>query len=296
VIIFGLLQYFVLPYNFLQHFGYGSQTIAPYETVNSNLNYIRIMSTLRGANPFGAYLVIVTSVLTALIIKAKENRWRTIYGLFMAAALITLFFSYSRSALIGSLIGILLVLSLNIRSPKAKRWVITSFSIVVAAVAITSFSLRHNVRFENIFTHTQQQSTVKTTSDQSHASALKSGLQDVLHQPLGRGPGTAGPASVYNNNSPRIAENYFVQIAQEVGWLGLILFILINWLIAKGLWLFRNSALSVALLAALVGITFINLLSHAWADDTLSYLWWGLAGIALAPALKTAVRSKEKKV
>jgi hypothetical protein len=23
------------------------------------------------------------------------------------------------------------------------------------------------------------------------------------------------------------------------------------------------------------------MLSHAWADDTLAYVWWGLAGIAM---------------
>ena len=37
------------------------------------------------------------------------------------------------------------------------------------------------------------------------------------------------------------------------------------------------------LFVSLIGISFINLLSHAWADDTLSLLWFGLAGIALAP-------------
>jgi hypothetical protein len=25
------------------------------------------------------------------------------------------------------------------------------------------------------------------------------------------------------------------------------------------------------------------MLSHSWADDTLAYLWWGLAGVAMAP-------------
>jgi hypothetical protein len=38
-------------------------------------------------------------------------------------------------------------------------------------------------------------------------------------------------------------------------------------------------------LASLIGISVINLVSHAWMDDTLSLLWWGLAGIALAPAI-----------
>jgi hypothetical protein len=47
----------------------------------------------------------------------------------------------------------------------------------------------------------------------------------------------------------------------------------------------RRELLSQILFASLIGITFINFLSHAWTDDTLAYLWWGLAGIALAPII-----------
>jgi O-antigen ligase len=83
----------------------------------------------------------------------------------------------------------------------------------------------------------------------------------------------------------RIAENYYLQIAQETGWLGLGLFlailIAVGWELAKR----RRRALAVMLLASLVGISVVNVLSHAWADDTLSLLWWGLAGIALVPAI-----------
>ncbi|MGH7237094.1 MAG: hypothetical protein ACREGF_00995, partial [Candidatus Saccharimonadales bacterium] len=64
VVAFGLLQYFVLPQDFLSHFGYGSQTVPAYETINNNRHYLRIMSSLRGANPLGAYLVIIISALS----------------------------------------------------------------------------------------------------------------------------------------------------------------------------------------------------------------------------------------
>jgi hypothetical protein len=65
----------------------------------------------------------------------------------------------------------------------------------------------------------------------------------------------------------------------------MILFIAINYLVACELWYRRNSLLARVLLASFVGITFVNLLSHAWADDTLAYLWWGLAGLAIAPII-----------
>ena len=74
VIIIGLLQRLVLPYDVLKHFGYNAQTIFPYQTINYDVNYVRIMSTLRGANPLGAYLVLVLSTLAVLFLRFKQKR------------------------------------------------------------------------------------------------------------------------------------------------------------------------------------------------------------------------------
>ena len=103
-----------------------------------------------------------------------------------------------------------------------------------------------------------------------------------MRRPLGAGTGTAGPASVYNDHPARIAENYYIQIGQEAGVIGLALFVAINLLVAGRLWHRRGQLLPDVLLASLIGISLVNLLSHAWTDDTISYVWWGLAGAALA--------------
>ena len=280
VVIFGLFQIFVLPNDFLKHFGYNlSATIAPFETINNNMYYVRIISTLRGANPLGAYLVIPISVLTVLMVRGKRH-WQQV--LFLLTSLITLFFSFSRSAWLGATISVALILALSLHSKVAQKRVLIVAGIGLIALSGLMFSLRHNTRVENVLFHTQTHSVVKTTSDQGHTEALKSGLSDLVHEPLGNGPGSAGPASVYNNHPARIAENYYIQIGQELGWIGLVVFLLINAYLACMLWLRRGDALALSLLASLIGISFINLLSHAWTDDTLAYIWWGLAGIAIA--------------
>jgi O-antigen ligase len=213
----------------------------------------------------------------------------TTLAVFGIAALIVLYFTYSRSAYIGAALTIFGIGWLSIKSSRAKRWLL----LVAAAVCVlgggTALLLRHNARFEDTFFHTSQLSRSPQSSNQNRTSALQSGVHDVLHEPFGRGPGTAGPASVHNNHPARISENYYLQIGQETGWLGLGLFIVINILVAKELWQRRGErdCLALALFASLIGLTFVNLLSHAWADDTLAYLWWGLAGIALAPIMQT---------
>jgi hypothetical protein len=51
------------------------------------------------------------------------------------------------------------------------------------------------------------------------------------------------------------------------------------------LWLRRLSPLAQVLLAGFIGINLVALLMHLWTDETASFLWWGLAGVALAPTI-----------
>jgi hypothetical protein len=291
VVIFAVLQYILLPHDFLVHFGYDTATtIAPIETINHNDSYIRVQSTLRGANPLGAYLVIILSVLAALFTRGRRRIICAVFGVLGAFAL---YASGSRSAWIGMLLSIALLAWLLIRGRRAQLLyaAIGTGFILLAGIGFLMF--RHNAGLQNAVLHTQDNSAVATTSNEAHASAVIQGLKDVAHQPLGDGPGTAGPASVYNGPyGGRIAENYYVQIAQEVGWLGLAL--LLSILVLVGIELYQRageSTLALALFAAFIGIAFINLLSHAWTDDTLAFLWWGLAAISLGSIKQKAGRS-----
>jgi hypothetical protein len=148
---------------------------------------------------------------------------------------------------------------------------------------------------QNVLFHTDVTSQASQSSNDVRFQNLERGLKDVETDPLGDGPGTAGPESVRNNNKSRIAENYYLQIGQEVGWIGLGLFLAINGIVAWLLWQRRDQYLALGLLASLIGISFVNLLSHAWRDDTLALLWWGLAGVALSPGiLKAGIETHEK--
>jgi O-Antigen ligase len=323
VVGFGLLQALVLPANFLSHFGYTQATIPAYELIDQNGSFVRVQSSLRGANPLGAYLVVVIAAIVGLgaesrvkgqgsrkkrprasVIPApkpessqKGNsyftgspiRLRMTLAVFGAATLAVLYFTYSRSAYLGAMLAVFGVGWVSITKSKVKAWSLAAMVVLVLMFGGLALLLRHTGGFENTFFHTSQASHSPHSSNQNHVAALENGLRDVARQPLGRGPGTAGPASVHNRHPARIAENYFLQIGQESGWLGLALFIAINFLLAKELWLRRRAAdrLPIILLASLAGLTLINLLSHAWADDTLAYLWWGLAGITLAPIIQT---------
>ncbi|MEK7594282.1 MAG: O-antigen ligase family protein [Patescibacteria group bacterium] len=281
VVAFAIIQVLFLTPRFLEHFGYSMYTILPFQYVNNNSSFLRAQSTLRGANPLGAYLIIPITAMTVLLL-SKARQWKHV--VFYVASLLALFFTFSRGAWIGLVLSVLAVLCVQRRSFIIRHiyWIATVALILVVCMGV---GLRQNSQLENVVLHTETGSNVPITSNEAHASALRSGLHDLKHDPLGSGPGTAGPASVYNNK-PRIAENYFIQIGQETGWLGLAMFLLINAGVCYLLWLRRSDPLALGLFASLIGLTFINLLSHAWADDTLAYVWWGLAGIAMVSATK----------
>ena len=279
VVAFGLLQLLVLPTDFLRHFGYGAGTILPFETVNNNREYVRIASTLRGPNPLGAYLIIPATALLVLGLRATR-KWR--FGLFLAATLVVLAASFSRSALLGALVSFGVVCLVLARSKRAKTHVLAAGIGLVLIVVIGAVVVHKSTQLENIVLHTQTKSPAAVSSNQGHLQSLSSAVHDIVHQPLGRGPGTAGPASVYNHGKARIAENYFLQLGQEIGIFGAGLFMLIVGGVGYLLWIRRADPLALTLVASLIGLTLVNLLSHAWADDTLAYVWWGLAGVALA--------------
>lgn len=285
VCLLGLLQYLVLPYDFLRHFGYGEQTIFPYETINHDIHRERVFSTLRGANPLGAYLLLVLSVL--VVFWRKQRRLGQLALIISGIAV--LFLSFSRSAWLGFALSLGVIGWYGFKSERTKQKVILVAAGLVVAIASLGFVMRTNTTLQDIVFHTNDRSTIATSSNDGHAAALRTGVREIIHQPLGRGVGSAGPASVYNRNQSRIAENYFLQVGQEVGWLGLALFIAINFYLARELWRRKHDSLALGLLAALAGLTFVNLLSHAWADDTLAYLFWGLAAIALVGKPKKPV-------
>lgn len=292
VVCFAALQLSILPDDFLRHFGYGPHTIPPTSTVDQQASYQRVQATLRGPNPLGAYLLVVLASLGTLLLKSRE-RWKPL-AVFFILALVALFGTFSRSAWIGMIIGTAWLIWVSISSTKVRQGLLIAGAAAVLMFGAVTLALRHNDRFENVFFHTSEHSRSSLSSNAGHSQALKNGLLDIVHQPLGRGTGTAGPASEYNVSPARIAENYYIQIGQEAGVLALGLFVAINVLVVMRLWRRRQEMLALALLASFIGIVIINMLMHAWTDDTLAYVWWGMAGAAMAlPAGLTGRHEKK---
>ncbi len=277
VAVFALLQFFVLPADFLSQFGYQrGVTIAPIQTINQDTETIRAQSFLRGPNPLGAYLVLGIGLLwVAAVGRAKK------YAL-MGLAVAALFLSFSRSAWLGLIASGLSWFAVTKGITRSGKTVLRASLAVLGCLVVILFLLQTNAGVQNAVLHVEDESTAPQTSNEDRLAALKSGVADVVHEPLGHGVGTAGPASMLADEVPaRNSENYFLGLGQEIGWLGMGLFVAICYRLGRVLSA-RTERFPRMLFATLVGLTLVNLLSYAWADGTLAYLWWGLAAIALA--------------
>lgn len=282
VTIFALLQAFFLPADILKYIGYSVHTIAPYLTVDLNHDFIRINSTLRGPNPLGAYMVIVIVLLIAFWRRGSNKTFKhpMIPGIIIAAgALVGLWVSYSRSALIGAGVAAVIVLAATVLARKSRKsWIIGAIIVLVAAVGFVTLS--SDTYLSNVILHNNPTEGNNINSDQGHLNSLQDGIARTITQPFGAGIGSTGSASLYTNK-PLIIENQYLFIAHEVGWLGLAFFILIFIGVLSRLWQRRADWLSLGIFASGIGLAVIGLFLPVWVDNTVSIVWWGLAALAL---------------
>ncbi|HEU0266881.1 MAG TPA: O-antigen ligase family protein [Candidatus Saccharimonadaceae bacterium] len=286
VVAFGTLQLF-LPRDILAHIGYGPKTIQPYLTVDKNPNYVRINSTLRGPNPLGAYVGIVLTAVAAFLARHKrrvQTRWQWVgLWIFTVCALVTLWLSYSRSAWLGTALALILVVLIVVRGQimralRSSRWVWVG-AVIVILVAAAAFGRSHFI--DNVVLHDNPVTGSKVKSDQAHLTSLENGTVRMLRQPLGGGIGSTGSASLLGNDK-NIVENQYLFVAHESGWIGLVLFVALYVLVLLRTWRLRQDWLALTVFASGIGLALIGLMLPVFADDTVSIIWWGLAGVAYA--------------
>ena len=284
VLVFALLQVFFLPYDVLRYIGYNKNTIIPYLVVDRNYSFIRINSTLRGPNPLGAYAGLVLVLIVAAIVKSKitKDKWPiTVVGILSAGGVVALWSSYSRSALVGSVVAIIIVMVTAFwRKLSTKMWITISVFIILLGGGL--FMARNTQFVSNVLLHQNPTSVSVTNSNVGHINSISDSTAQLLRQPLGAGIGSTGSASLLGNKS-EIIENQYLFVAHEIGWLGLAIFVFIFASIQIRLWKLRNNWLALGVFASGIGLALIGILLPVWVDDTVAIIWWGLAAVALFP-------------
>ncbi|HTE57639.1 MAG TPA: O-antigen ligase family protein [Verrucomicrobiae bacterium] len=286
VVAFGIIQYVALPNDSLKHLGYERKNgVLPVFLIDEKPDLERVMSTLRDPNSLGSYLIIIAPLAATALFLAKKSRYKLRYAGLLAATVVCTWFTFSRSAWLGLALALMGFIALSDHGFKERlqrhRAVIVIYAVAVVVLMMASLVVFRNSYFvQNVILHSDQ-STVLEDPNELRVRFFKESIQDIADHPLGKGPGTAGLTSVRNNIQGTILnENYYLQIATEVGVAGLLLFVAILALVAWRLWrLHVGNPVVQALLASFLGLALTNFLVHIWSNEAVAYTWWGLAGL-----------------
>ena len=292
VVAFGLIQYWFLPNDALTHLGFTKANgVFPAFFIDDKPNLERVMSTVRDPNSLGSYLIIISTLLAASLARAKKDQRLFWAGLLVATGL-CLFLTFSRSALLGLVLslGVLAILlgkdKITVTKKQLQQLVVACLCVLLVLIGGV-YAARNTYTVQNVIFHADQ-STKQEDPNQLRVRFLKESLRSIANHPLGTGPGTAGLASIKNNVQGTVLnENYYLQVASEVGVLGLLCFVTV--LVTLAVQLLKISgtnSLAVAVLASLAGLMLTNMLVHIWSNEAVAYTWWGLAGLLMARTVR----------
>jgi O-antigen ligase len=307
VVLFGLLQIFILSPKFLQFFGYSSGlaeylrtgVLPTYELLNPAVEGIyRIQSFLPGALQFSSYLLLLTALILGFFLFSKRDRG--FLGLYMFFSLVALVFTFTRSAWIGFSAALLVVLFVLI---KKKRYLFLSILSLGGLGYVFFKTFSDNLKFQAIFLHGMIRDNKLFGSTFDHLEAMKDGLFLILSQPMGWGLGVSGPASKFSDKV-FIPENWYLQIGTELGILGVLFFVMILSVLGWSLLnIYRKAKddfykyISFGLFACLIALSISSLFLHTFSDTATVYPFWIFAGLLLAQAsdfdiIQTKIKEK----
>lgn len=243
-------------------------------------NVRRFQGLLDWPNTMGAFLILYAGIL-AYYFRYKKD-WYFVIGLIIFFLVTLSVYTYSRSALIGIVGGIIVALAGGIIPLFTHyRKQVIALSIVVL-VLIASVYVAYTGRWDSIVS--------REWSTKWHAERMAVGVNRTLSQPLGQGLGSAGPAYRYVNNLKNdtreqveqqdrfyIPESWYIQQFIE-GWiLGGIIFLGIMVLIFLTLF-----SIHPILAGMFAGIGIMNTFLHTFESSVLSMALFGLIGIIFA--------------
>ena len=287
VAVFALLQVSVLPKDFLTNFGYSramtwspDQPLPAFQQIGGT-GIARAQSFLAGPNQLGSYLLILLPLALLMLWYQKAKKAKLIFSIYFIIFLAALFFTYSRSAWLGYLI----MISIFVFVIANRKFRVYSFGTLIL-IGLAIYLVVRNVlsyKFINIFLEHQG-------STPERIESLKQAFEIIWKNPAGLGIGKAGLVSL---RSPQvdtvIPESWYLQMALELGILGLLVYLGIVVEFFRNLWRKFAQAkdrfykvLSFGTFLAFIGLAVYSLFLHTWSDISTTLTFWILVGLVFS--------------
>lgn len=294
VVLFGTAQTLFLPQDFLTRFGYGdyqgvfdpSLGLQSCQYLEHTNKLCRAVSTFGGPARYGAYLLVILGLLYSFL---KNSRLHAFAVAFIAFAVSNVFFTYSRAFWIGLAAMAVSALFVYFKDKKSRRPALLQKKpargrIIMLAVVLLALAGFAYIKIGAKTVSVDSAPFLKTifarqSSTSEHWNLMRQGALQAAAHPFGIGLGRSGAASARFKKS--LTENWYLQIAVEMGAIGLILFLGILILLLKKL-AGRGGALGKGLFFALLGIAAAGMFTHSFEETSAVLLLMLFAGISLS--------------
>lgn len=131
-----------------------------------------------------------------------------------------------------------------------------------------------------------------SSSDSNHDKSFDAAFEVVRENPMGRGLATGAPAGATNVPEAIVAENHFLDVGIQLGWLGMALFVAVLLALIRTLYRVANTSQDPTAQLGLLGMrnAVIAMLVPSWFlhplnNNEVSWILFALAGAALGSAV-----------
>jgi hypothetical protein len=231
--------------------------------------------------PNQAAFFFLPPVLVSVERLAREgaNVWRVAA---VAGASAGLILTQTRSAILGALVAVLVIVRKPSGLPTGVR---VRFVMVLVMVGLAGAPFIAGSAIADRFSGAISQNDA---SSKAHNKRTPAAFRDALSHPFGHGLGSAGATARRFGRAAAdtTAENYYIQVAQEVGLVGGVSFLVLFLTSLRRLFKSPSggSGASTAALAALLGLGIAAFFLHAFDGATISLPLFTLVGIGLGAA------------
>ena len=238
--------------------------------------FVRVGSVFLDPLSLAWYLILPFAVAVERAVRREGSLPNTGALVLIAAALLL---TQTRSAILGAAIAA--ALAYRPAAGRGRHWR-TQLGILLVGLAVVAIPAAIGTGAVKRITQLGNSANADTAG---HLRGFSQGLARMEALPLGQGLGTAaGTGQRFNVASDVIAENNYLEVGDELGIAGAVLFVALT--IALILWLRRAGRgdpelLVTAAWSAGAGLAVSAWFLQTWSVFAVAWTYWGIAGAAL---------------
>ena len=232
----------------------------------------QLRSLTPGPNPLGTLMTVLAAVTVLMV----SNKWWR-YGLLTATGL-TSGMTYARSAWLGAATMGSGTFFQGLGMKRFKLWPVILGLSMLTGIALGA--VRYQTPIADIFFHGES-----TEQHQEAAvQAAESGARNTTPTLIGYGIGTTGPVVLdtpiaSDKKYPKISESWYIQLVQEIGLIGLALYLWFYMAVLRAI--FKKDRSNIIGWLG-VGLAINAIFLHVWSSDmNVNLMFWTLAGLSL---------------